>query len=104
MTTVTQLPWRLGDRLARSLDHAGLKPKDMAARLHTHPNTIGNYIAGRTRIPYPTLVMWADITGVDLAWFQEDATTKGVTLQYQGSDNGLWTFGAKSYIESVSAA
>lgn len=83
MNTVATLPWRLTDRLARSLDYAGLKPKDMAAHLRTHPNTVLNYIAGRTHIPYPALVLWADRTGVALEWFidgEEDAAHTPVTL------------------------
>ena len=85
MTTTTELTWRLKDRLARSLDHAGLEVADMAAHLHTHPNTVRNYLAGRTRPNFATLKLWADRTDVDIRWFltgeEGDAILKGVNLQ-----------------------
>jgi transcriptional regulator with XRE-family HTH domain len=44
----------------------------MAAFLHLSENTVSNYLAGRTHIPFPTMLAWAHFTGVDLAWLIDD--------------------------------
>ena len=58
----------MGDRLGKSLDYAGISVAEMAAFLGISRNTVGNYIAERTHIPNPTLILWAWRTGVPREW------------------------------------
>jgi plasmid maintenance system antidote protein VapI len=60
--------WTQGDRLGKSLDYAGISIAEMADFLGISRNTVGNYIAGRTHIPNPTLILWAWRTGVPREW------------------------------------
>lgn len=65
--------WTIGDRLGKALAHAELSVAAMAAYLGVSRNTIGNYINDRTRIPRPTLMLWAMRTGVPIEWLEGDA-------------------------------
>lgn len=60
--------WTVGDRLAKALDHAGIKVQDMADYLEIGRNTVGNYIAGRTAPSRATVLAWALRTGVPAEW------------------------------------
>jgi transcriptional regulator with XRE-family HTH domain len=61
--------WTLGDRLRKSLDHSGVGYQEMADYLGLRStNTIGNYIAGRTKPSVLTLRAWSELTGVSLTW------------------------------------
>lgn len=62
--------WTMGDRLGKSLDYAKLTVGEMADYLGISRNTVGNYIAGRTRVPKPTLTLWAMRTGVPKEWIE----------------------------------
>lgn len=66
--------WTLGDRLGKSLDFAEIGIAEMADYLGISRNTVGNYVADRTRIPNPTLTLWAMRTGVPKAWIETGDT------------------------------
>jgi len=59
-----------GQRLTVAMEYAGYKTETMALQMRCSATTIRNYITGRTRIDYPALKAWADITGVDLGWLE----------------------------------
>lgn len=72
---MTELPtggeiptWNLQDRLQKALDFAGVSRSEMADLLGVNRNTVGNYVAGRTRIPRASLLVWAMRCGVSLNW------------------------------------
>lgn len=68
-TEETSIPkWSLADRLRKSLEHAGVEVDNMAQYLEVHPNTIRNWIAGRTRPRPSDLKLWAMRTGVPHRW------------------------------------
>lgn len=58
------------DRLAKALHHSGMSVQDMADELGVSRNTIGNYLSRRTKIPRPSLIVWALRTGVRLRWLE----------------------------------
>lgn len=62
--------WTLGDRLRKSLEHADMTVQDMAEYLETSRNTVGNYIAGRTRVPGVVMRAWAMRTDVPRLWLE----------------------------------
>lgn len=59
-----------GDRLGKALDFADVGVGEMADYLGLSRNTISNYIAGRTKIPRPTLMLWSLRTGVPIEWIE----------------------------------
>lgn len=65
-------PWAftMGDRLAKALAVANVPHAEMAEYLGISGNTIGNYIAGRTRPKKQTLRLWALRTGAPLEWIE----------------------------------
>lgn len=68
--------WTLGDRLSKSLSHAGMSVGSMADYLGISRNTVGNYINDRTGIPRPTLILWAMKVGLPVEWLESgDAPT-----------------------------
>ena len=66
--------WTQGDRLRKSLDHAGITVAEMAAYLETSRNTVGNYLADRTRVPGLVMRQWALRTGVPRSWLETGKT------------------------------
>lgn len=69
--------WTLGDRLAKSLAHSDVSHAEMADFLEVSRNTVGNYIAGRVKVPAATLRVWADKTGVSLDWLRTGTVPGG---------------------------
>jgi hypothetical protein len=69
----------LGQRLTVSMEYAGMKPETLAPQMRCSAATIRNYIAGRTRIDYAHMRLWAEITRVDLDWLtgEADPVTRG---------------------------
>lgn len=59
-----------GDRLAKALDFAGMSVAEMSDYLGISRNTVGNYIAERTKTPRPTLMLWSLRTGVPIEWLE----------------------------------
>jgi transcriptional regulator with XRE-family HTH domain len=74
--------WELVDRLHRSLREANLNPERMADAMGRHPNTIRNYLRGRTRPNRRVLRRWAQITGVPITWLAPDADKDTLTMRY----------------------
>lgn len=72
-------------RLRLALELAEIEPDEAARRLGVHPNTIANYLAGRTRPKRMALAAIAQLTDVPLWWLEgyedEDAFTAAVTLR-----------------------
>lgn len=61
----------LRHRLALALDHSGVSVHDMADELGVSRNTVGNYLAGRTRPAKAVLRVWALRTGTPYEWLSE---------------------------------
>lgn len=70
--------WTLGERLGKALTYSEVSPADMAARLGVSKNTIGNYIAERTKISRGFILLWAEMTGVDAEWLETGSPPTGV--------------------------
>jgi transcriptional regulator with XRE-family HTH domain len=51
--------WSLSDRLSKSLEYGEVSKLEMADYLGVSANTVGNYLAGRTKISRGFLVLWA---------------------------------------------
>lgn len=71
-TTSASAPPEFGQRhrLALALEHAGMKPAEMARRLGVHENTVRNYLKGRA-ISRPVLIAWSSICEVPLEWLEQ---------------------------------
>ena len=82
-----------GQRLLVAMEYADMKPEDMAVQLRVSATTVRNYLAERTKIDWAHLSLWADATGVDLAWLDTGATVprSGVTAPVFGMDDGQST-------------
>jgi transcriptional regulator with XRE-family HTH domain len=92
MTTATIPEWPLHYRVRLALDVADVRPEQAAAELGVHPNTVSNYLAGRTRPRRATLRVIAQMTGVSLRWLEtgdesdeggDSPVTSAVTQRYQ---------------------
>lgn len=93
MTTTTIPEWPLHYRVRLALDVADIDIDAIAEELGVHPNTVHNYLAGRTRPRRPTLRVIAQATGVSLRWLEtgdeseegsDGAVTSPVTRRYRG--------------------
>lgn len=60
--------WSLADRLRKSLEYRDIEVEDMAQWLEVHPNTIRNWIAGRTRPRPSDLKQWSLRCKVPYHW------------------------------------
>jgi len=60
--------WSLGDRLGKALQVSGVSVQEMADELGVRRQSVGNYIAGRTKPQRATVLLWAAITNVDAGW------------------------------------
>ena len=67
--------WTLGDRLRKSLQHAGLTPEDMADHLGVSATSVRGWMADRHTPNRATVMMWATITSVPLDWLAADQFT-----------------------------
>ena len=71
-------PWTRADRLAKALDYSGVTKADMAAALGVETRTVNNYLNGTTkRVPKPTILVWAELTGVDAEWLENGTPPTG---------------------------
>ena len=92
MTTATIPEWPLHYRVRLALDVADIDADVIAAELGVHPNTVSNYLAGRTRPRRAALRVIAQATGVSLRWLEtgdeseesSGAVTATVTQRYRG--------------------
>lgn len=73
MHTHRELSFDLIDRLHKSLRISGKSATALAADLGVHRNTVNNYLSAKTPIDRRTLIAWALITGVPLAWLEHGA-------------------------------
>jgi transcriptional regulator with XRE-family HTH domain len=65
----TQAPtWTTGDRLRKARISAGIESRDMADRLGVSRNTITNWEGDKTTPSLASLRVFAEETGIDLAW------------------------------------
>ena len=68
------------------MEHAGLKPQDLAETLDVHRNTITHYLTGRTHPTRATLMAWGMRTGVSWRWILDGTEPDGggevVTIGY----------------------
>jgi transcriptional regulator with XRE-family HTH domain len=61
----------LADRLAKSLQVAGLSVADMADYMEAHRNTIGAWLNRRARPRPANMRLWAMRTGVPYEWLRD---------------------------------
>lgn len=82
-TTATVPHFEMRHRLGLALEAADVSVHEMADELGVSRNTVGNYLAGRTRPHKAVLRVWALRTGVPYEWLAGgDSTSKhGVTLR-----------------------
>lgn len=66
----SELSFDLIDRLHKSLRTSGKSATALAADLGIHRNTVNNYLSAKTAIDRRTLIAWAQVTGVPLAWLE----------------------------------
>jgi transcriptional regulator with XRE-family HTH domain len=66
--------WDQADRLAKALQHRGIKVQQMADYLGVSRNTIGNYLSRRSKPDKRTLLLWAMKTGVPREWLEDGKT------------------------------
>jgi transcriptional regulator with XRE-family HTH domain len=71
--TIAELPWTLGDVLAKTREMAGISPSEMAEQLHVHRNTITNWEHGRNKPRHSDLVVWAQIVGQPVDLFEQSS-------------------------------
>ena len=76
------LQFDLQDRLAKSLRVANVSVQEMADYLGVGRNTVGNYLAGRTRPSRSALIAIALRCGVPLEWLEHG------TMPSDGPDDG----------------
>lgn len=80
-TPTTTVPvFGLRHRLALALDHSGVSIHEMADELGVSRNTVGNYLAGRTRPAKAVLRVWAMRTGVPFEWLAGAEVSTKVTI------------------------
>jgi transcriptional regulator with XRE-family HTH domain len=60
--------WELGDRMRKSLRHAGLSTRDMAAYLDIRSESVRRWFNGKSRPATSVLRLWALRTGADYDW------------------------------------
>ncbi len=60
----------LKDRLRVAREEAGYTAAQFADIIGVSRNTIGNYEAGRTRVPRSAILLWAFATGFDREWLE----------------------------------
>lgn len=68
--------WTLADRLRKSLEHASVDSANMAEYLEVHPNTVRNWIAGRTNPPATAVKLWAMRCGLPYEWLAHGVETR----------------------------
>lgn len=67
-TTAHNVPeWTLTDRLRKAREHAGLTQCQLADAIGVTAATVSRAERG-DGISHRTLIQWAQVTGVDLAW------------------------------------
>lgn len=65
--------WDLGDRMRKSLRHAGVETQEMADYLGVSRTSVSNWINGRNRPSKPAMRLWAMRCGVSFAWLANGA-------------------------------
>lgn len=68
-------------RMGLAMDAAGLRQSDLADVIGCHPNTIANYLTGRTRPRKLEILAWADTCGVPNDWLVEGSPPPGKALR-----------------------
>lgn len=68
-------------RLALTVEEGLATVDEMAEHFEVHPNTIRNYIKGRSTPPPIVIREWATVTGVDYEWLRH-----GRIIDDDGSD------------------
>lgn len=58
------------DRLSRSMRLVKIKTGDVADYLSIDPATVSRWLSGRTRPNKATMIVLADMTGVELEWLE----------------------------------
>lgn len=60
-----------GDRLKKSLKHAGMSVGDMAEYLEVHRNTVSDWVRDKTHIMAVIRRVWAEKVGVPVEWLRD---------------------------------
>jgi transcriptional regulator with XRE-family HTH domain len=72
----------LRHRLGLALEKERVSRSEMAKILGTHPNTIRNYLVGRTEPPRAVLISWALRCDVPLEWLVSGNPDPPSTIWY----------------------
>jgi transcriptional regulator with XRE-family HTH domain len=70
-TTGARPPWRLGDKIRRAREFAGLEQRELANRAGISQATVSAAETGRARPHRSTLVLIAQATGVSYEWLDD---------------------------------
>lgn len=69
--------WDLGDRMRKSLRHAGIETQEMADYLGVSRTSVSNWLNGHNRPSKPAIRLWALRTGVPFAWLSDGLSAPG---------------------------
>jgi transcriptional regulator with XRE-family HTH domain len=64
-------------RLRWAMESANVEPEELAEILGVHPNTVLNYVAGRTRVKDGVIRLWAIRTGYPFEWLKTGVRSEG---------------------------
>lgn len=62
--------WTVADRMRKSLDASGLGVSEIAGELGVTRGAVGKWINGHVTPRRPTLLAWAAVTRVPMAWLE----------------------------------
>jgi transcriptional regulator with XRE-family HTH domain len=71
--------------MAKARRFAGITQTEMAEQLGVNPATINRWEKGASRVTRADVIAWAFLTGVELAWLEdeESSVTPPATQRYQ---------------------
>lgn len=82
----------LCDRLGRSLRMIGSSSQEIAELMGVTPTTVSRWLNGRTKPSRAVLMIWSDMTGVDLHWLEtgEGWAPRGSNPEPAVSQHSAW--------------
>lgn len=78
----------VADRLRKALSDSGMSVSDMAAYLEITRETAGRYMNGHSKVPGPTMRVWASVTGVPYEWLK-DGTVPAELADDSAGENAI---------------
>lgn len=62
--------WDLADRMTKALRLVGLSVNELSEIMGVTASTVSRWLHGHNRPNKATLMIWSDLTGVDLEWLE----------------------------------